>query len=124
MLNRKRVVLVGLDPTVVDYGKWPGLTPARLRAALDHDRAALQALGYETEVCYVDGGATAALTLQQALAGRPVAAVLIGAGVRTDPDCFHLFETLVNVAHRAAPEAALCFNTEPSDSLQAVQRWV
>jgi hypothetical protein len=50
--------------------------------------------------------------------------VLIGAGVRTNPDEFALFETLVNLVHAKAPQARICFNTGFTDSVAAVQRWV
>ena len=50
-------------------------------------------------------------------------AVLIGAGVRTAPDHFLLFEKLINAVHRHAPQAAICFNTNPTDTAAAVQRW-
>jgi hypothetical protein len=35
-----------------------------------------------------------------------------------------LFEKLINVVHQNAPTAKLCFNTKPSDTAEAVQRWV
>jgi len=49
--------------------------------------------------------------------------VVIGAGIRTIPADFLLFERLVNVVHRNAPGARICFNTKPSDTAEAVQRW-
>jgi hypothetical protein len=49
--------------------------------------------------------------------------VLVGAGVRLIPDNTPLFETLMNVIRRTAPDATLCFNTDPDDSVAAVQRW-
>jgi hypothetical protein len=50
--------------------------------------------------------------------------VVIGAGLRTHPEHFFLFEQLVNVVHACAPAAKLCFNTRPTDTLDAVQRWL
>jgi hypothetical protein len=50
--------------------------------------------------------------------------VAIGAGIRTIPAYFLLFERLVNVVQRAAPGAAICFNTKPSNTIEAVQRWL
>nr|MDJ0817067.1 hypothetical protein [Desulfobacterales bacterium] len=50
--------------------------------------------------------------------------VLVGAGVRLDPDHFLVFERLVNAVHRHAPLASICFNTNPGDTAEAVQRWV
>jgi hypothetical protein len=50
--------------------------------------------------------------------------ILIGAGVRTNPRNFMLFENLINVVHEHAPHARLCFNTLPSDTAEAVKRWL
>jgi hypothetical protein len=49
---------------------------------------------------------------------------LIGAGIRLIPSSFLLFEKLINVVHANAPQAKLCFNTKPSDTAEAVMRWV
>ncbi|MEM6849465.1 MAG: hypothetical protein AAF580_15605 [Pseudomonadota bacterium] len=50
--------------------------------------------------------------------------VLIGAGVRRDDDYFLVFERLVNVVHEHAPSARIAFNTGPTDTAAAVQRWL
>jgi len=50
--------------------------------------------------------------------------VMIGAGVRTVPSNFMLFEKLINVVHEHAPQAKICFNTMPNDTAAAVKRWV
>ena len=34
-----------------------------------------------------------------------------------------LFERVINAVHRHAPAAALCFNTNPNDTAEAVRRW-
>ena len=123
-MTRRRVLLVGLDPGVVDYGRLPGLTHELLRAAIDAAKAAVNARGYDAELCLIDTGATAERTLAAALAGAAWDCVLIGAGVRASPDHFRLFERLINVVHHQAPHAHICFNTNPADSAEAVARWV
>jgi hypothetical protein len=35
-----------------------------------------------------------------------------------------LFEKILNLVHTLAPDAKICFNTNPSDTLEAVQRWI
>ena len=35
-----------------------------------------------------------------------------------------LFETLINAVHKAAPGAAIAFNTRPEDSADAAARWL
>jgi len=124
MSQAKRVILIGLDPAVVQYDKYPGLNPEKLESLLRADEAALRDQGYDAAICFIDGGATAETTVSAALAATPPDVVLIGAGVRTDPDRFLLFERLVNLVHAEAQQARLCFNTGPTDSVDAVARWV
>jgi hypothetical protein len=74
---------------------------------------------------YVDGGNTAEVVLADTLANGGYDCIMIGAGLRTVPPYFLLFEKLVNVIHRQAPASTkLCFNTSPADTAEAVQRWV
>ena len=124
MTAKKTVLLIGLSPDVVDYAKWPSLTPEKLEAGLRADENSLIELGYDARICFVDHGETAEATVSQALTEIPFDCILIGAGVRTDPAEFSLFENLVNIAHEKAPAARICFNTGPTDSVEAVQRWV
>jgi hypothetical protein len=49
--------------------------------------------------------------------------VVIGAGVRCDPDYMFLFEKAINLVHDFAPGVHICFNTYPTDTKQAVDRW-
>ena len=42
--------------------------------------------------------------------------VVTGAGVRLPPNWLVLFDAAVNAIHRAAPQAAIAFNTRPDDS--------
>ena len=118
------VLLVGWSPDAVDYSKWPGLTPEKLKAAFESDRAKLEALGYDSELGLIDSAATAPDTLKRLLTEKPRDCLLIGAGVRTIPEYLQLFEALVNTFHTYAPNAKLCFNSGPFDSVEAVQRWV
>lgn len=124
MAATKTVLIIGLHPDVVDYGRWPGLSADKLTAALRADEARLSALGYRASICFIDRGETAESVVVQTLAAERPDCIVIGAGVRTDAEHFLLFEKLINVVHRHAPEAAICFNTGPTDSAAAVQRWV
>ena len=124
MSTDKSVLLIGLDPSVVDYSKYPGLTPEKLEAALRADEDRLREAGLDAAICFVDHGATAVDTVTAALAEKPYDVILIGAGVRCDPAEFLLFERLVNTVHEKAPTARICFNTGPTDSVDAVNRWL
>ncbi|HMS03305.1 MAG TPA: hypothetical protein PKE51_10040 [Gemmatimonadaceae bacterium] len=124
MNTKTTVLLVGWHPDVVDYSKWPGLTPEKLHAGLEGDRTKLDALGYDAELGLIRSAESAADALEALLSEKPRDCVLIGAGVRTVPEYLHLFESLVNTFHVFAPKAKLCFNSGPFDSVAAVQRWV
>lgn len=127
MKMKASVLLLGLEPDIVDYSKSPvpGLTAAKVRAALQADSAKLDALGYDAASVYVDDGATAEAVLEHALSANRYDCIMIGAGLRLVPPYFLLFEKLINVIHRHAPAATkLCFNTNPADTSEAVQRWV
>ncbi len=123
-MSEKKVVLIGWHPDVVDYSKWPGLTPEKLRAALEGDRDNLNSMGYSAELLFIESADTAYDTVTSKLGEQDYAAVLIGAGVRTVDEHFLVFEQLVNAVHASAPTARICFNTNPGDTAAAVQRWI
>jgi hypothetical protein len=125
MTRGKKVLLIGLDPKVVDYASLPTkLDEPTLRAGLDEDLRKLRQLGYEAEWLLIDRGATAEKVVAARLEKETFDCVLIGAGIRTVPPLLLLFEKLVNLAHEKAPRARLCFNNNPEDTPDAVQRWV
>ncbi len=119
-----KVLLIGLNPEVVNYEKWTGLTPEKLMMVLRKDEATLNDEGYEASLCFIDHGETAEETIRSTLGETQFDCVLIGAGVRTDPDEFLLFEKAINLVHELAPQSKICFNTGPTDSVDAVRRWV
>ena len=84
MVTKARVLLVGLEPEIVDYSKSPvpGLTAAKVRTAVEADSAKLQSLGYSVKSLYVDDGKTAEVALAHALATARYDCIMIGAGLR------------------------------------------
>jgi hypothetical protein len=124
MTAKKRVVLIGLEPRLADYSNHPGLTPEKLMTQLNADAASLNAEGYDAQLCLVDLGETAGGVVKRKLTEMTFDCVMIGAGVRTYPNHFLLFERLVNLVHQHAPSASICFNTNPADTAEAVRRWI
>jgi hypothetical protein len=125
MTHDKMVLMIGLDPKVVDYSHLPvKLDESTLRAGLATDEKRLRDLGYDARWLLIDRGETAEAVVSAALKEKAFDCVLIGAGIRTVPPLFLLFEKLVNLVHATAPHAKMCFNTVPDDTAVSVQRWV
>lgn len=122
--NNKAVAIVGWNPDVLDYSDWPELSAEKVRSALEHDRDQLNDLGYQASLLYIQDADSAAATVTQALQNSRYDCILVGAGVRIMPQHFIVFEQLINVVHQYAPDAKICFNTNPSDTAAAVQRWL
>jgi hypothetical protein len=125
MAHEKKVLMLGLDPKVVDYSHLAvKLDEPTLRASLAADEKRLRELGYDAKWLLLDRGETAEAVVSAALKEKTFDCVLVGAGIRTIPPMFLLFEKLINVVHAGAPHAKICFNTVPEDSAVSVQRWV
>jgi hypothetical protein len=123
------VLLIGLDPALIDfsdasYAAFPGLDSAKVLAGITADQERLKALGYDAQLCLTDFGHTAEAVVIARLKQKQFDCILIGAGVRTIPSNFILFEKLISVVHEHAPRAKLCFNTKPTDTAEAVRRWI
>jgi hypothetical protein len=117
------VLALGLDPKFVELPNNPELTPDIVRAFIEAQLERLRGLGYVVHSCLVDLGDTAEAMVSQHLRAQPIDCVVIGAGLRA-PDKLLLFEKLINVVHADAPKAKICFNTTPTDTAEAVKRWV
>lgn len=123
-MKGKRVLITGLHPSVVNYSKWPMLSVEKLTAAIEEEKTSLRELGYAPDICLYNFKTPPEAALKKKLSEAPFDCVMIGAGIRTDPDHFLMFEKLINVVHECAPAAKICFNTLPHDTADAVQRWV
>ncbi len=117
------VLALGLDPAFVELPGSPSLTPELVRAFIESQLQRLRDSGYEVVSCLVDLGNTAEAVTEQCLKSANFDCVVFGAGLHA-PERLLLFEKLLNLIHSHARNARLCFNTKPSDTLEAVQRWV
>jgi acetyl esterase/lipase len=104
---------------------WRGLLGARCgKAGTAAEFERLRGLGYEPDGCFVDLGETAETVVASRLRAKEYGCVIIGAGVRANPKYFLLFEKLLNLVHELAPKARIAFNTKPTDTVEAVRRWL
>jgi len=120
-----RVLLVGYDPETVDYSNpaYPaGMSAEKISAGIELALKQMTDRGWDNDVCYIRPDGTAGQTVERHLASASYACVVIGAGVRLPPESLLDFEAVINAVHRAAPNAAIAFNTRPEDSADAAAR--
>jgi hypothetical protein len=123
-MAKKTVLAIGIDPALVDFTALPQFTPEMFRFYIDAQIERVREMGYDVTSCLIDLGDTAEAVTSEALTSRDFDCVLIGAGLRQPPERLLLFERIINLIHRLAPNAAICFNTTPVDTTEAVQRWM
>jgi hypothetical protein len=120
----RRVLAIGIEPGNADDRAFPQLTPDLVRGYIEAQLLRLRGLGFEVTSCLVDLDATAEAGVAAALREERFDCIVIGAGLRQPSERLLLFEKVLNLVHRLAPEAAICFNTTPADTTEAVQRWI
>jgi hypothetical protein len=123
----KRVLLVGYDPESVDFtdpALPPGMTVEKVHAGIAVALKQFAERGWEGDVGFIRPDETVGPTVERQLASKSYDCVVIGAGVRLPPRGLALFEAVINAVHKAAPGAAIAFNTTPHDSADAAARWL
>ena len=122
-----RVLLLGYDPETVDFsdpGLPPGMTAEKVRAGIAVALKQFAERGWEADVGLFRPDETAGPTVASQLASKSYDCVVIGAGVRLPRRGLALFEAVINAVHKAAPGAAIAFNTRPDDTADAAARWL
>jgi hypothetical protein len=122
-----RVLLLGYDPETVDFSDPalpPGMTAEKVRAGIAVAMKQFAERGWDADVGFIRPDETVGPTVERQLASKSYDCVVIGAGVRLPPRGLALFEAVINAVHRAAPGAAIAFNTRPDDSADAAGRWL
>jgi len=122
-----RVLLLGYDPETVDFSDPalpPGMTAEKVRAGIAVAMKQFAERGWDADVGFIRPYETVGPTVERQLASKSYDCVVIGAGVRLPPRGLALFEAVINAVHKAAPGAAIAFNTRPDDSADAAARWL
>jgi hypothetical protein len=122
-----RVLLLGYDPETVDFSDPalpPGMTVEKVNAGIAVAMKQFAERGWEADVGLIRPDETAGPEVARQLASKSYDCVVIGAGVRLPPRGLALFEIVINAVHKAAPNAAIAFNTTPMDSAAAAARWL
>jgi len=122
-----RILLLGLDPETVDFSDPalpPGMTAEKVHAGIAVAVKGFAERGWESDVCSIRPDESAGPTVERQLLSTNYDCVVIGGGVRLPARNLALFEVLINTIRKAAPRAAIAFNTRPDDSADAAARWV
>ena len=120
-------MFVGQEPETVDFSDPalpPGFNAEKIHAGIAAGMRQMTERGWHADLCLIKPDKTAAAALEGQLATKLYDCVVIGGGIRIPPNSLLLFETLINAARKAAPNAAIAFNTRPEDTADAAARWL
>ncbi|MCC3770756.1 hypothetical protein [Streptomyces sp. UNOC14_S4] len=112
-------LVVGYDPRAI-----PGVDGKALLTALEAELARFGEHGIDAAMALIVFGESAESTLVESLTRHPWDVVVVGGGIRRTEPLLPLFEQVVNLIRRHAPQAAIAFNTSGGDSVEAARRWL
>jgi hypothetical protein len=120
MVSNLHVLVIGLDPYRVP-GPW---NPKPVADAIDIGMTALADRGFHAEACLVglDGSDDVEARVTAALLARSWDCVVVGGGIRKPEEQLELFESIINLICRHAPQAAIAFSHTPHDLADAAAR--
>ena len=124
-----RILLVGYDPETEDFSdpaRPPGLNAEKVQAGIKFGLEQMRERGWEVDLCLIrfqETAETAGPIVERQLRSAAYDCVVIGGGIRL-PNNNLVFEAVINAVHRAAPAAAIAFNSGPEESADAAGRWL
>jgi hypothetical protein len=120
MVSNPDVLVIGLDPYRVP-GPWD---PKPVGDAIEIGMKTLADRGFRAEACMVglDGSDDIEARVIAALQARSWDCIVVGGGIRGPEEQLELFESIVNLTRRHAPQAAIAFNHTPHDLADAAAR--
>jgi hypothetical protein len=125
--HMKKILVIGIDPNTIDFldpELVPGLTVEKIEAGMKMEQEKLLALGFETQFFLLGLNETDVSGLIRHLKQAKYDGIVIGAGVRVPQKTFVLFEKIINAVHEYAPGSRIVFNTLPTTTAEAIQRWL
>ena len=120
-----RILFVGQKPETVDFSDPslpPGFDAEKINAGIAVAVEKISERGWQGDTCMITPDEAGQATLEQQLKATTYDCVVIGGGLRIPPRGLVLFETVVNIIHKAAPDAVIAFNTRPEDTADAAAR--
>ncbi|MEU7576460.1 hypothetical protein AB0B50_02495 [Streptomyces sp. NPDC041068] len=113
------VLVIGYDPEAL-----PGNDAKAINEAFDKELARFAERGVDVDSAVVVFDEKAEPTLVAAPTRRPWDVVVVGGGIRKAEPLLQLFERILNLTRRHAPQAAIAFNTGVGDTLESAERWL
>jgi len=100
------------------------MEPEPVADAIDIGMTALADRGFHAEACLVglDGSDDVETRVTVELQARSWDCVVVGGGIREPEEQLELFESIINLIRRHAPQAAIAFNHTPHDLADAAAR--
>lgn len=122
--SRPAALIVGLDPATAPGSYFPAVDTAEAveRGIQDIPHAAGE-LGLDLDMFLIGRTDDIDARFREKVASGHYAVVVIGGGIRLEPSLTHLLETLVNGVLSQSPHSAICFNTGPETTIEAIRRW-
>ncbi|KAI8950860.1 hypothetical protein F4801DRAFT_578977 [Xylaria longipes] len=124
--GKKKILLTGIKTTaeIPPFFRDQFGTADEITAKLERDLARTQRNGFDCKPYQIDpNDAEVGLQgMEDELKSSVYEGVMIGAGVRLVPEQTHLFEKMVDVCRRVAPNIPFMFNSGPDTHCQALER--
>lgn len=120
-----KILFVGQKPETVDFSDPAlplGFNADKINAGIAVGVAKIEEHGWQGDTCMITPDTAGHAMLEKALGETSYDCVVIGGGLRLPPKSLPLFEAVVNIIHRAAPNAKIAFNTTPQDTATAAAR--
>ncbi|HEX7304186.1 hypothetical protein [Lentzea sp.] len=111
------VLLIGFAP-----GSIPGFEPGAVAASLDAGSERFAELGMAEDRCLLDFARPDTGTVLKCLQDKQYDCVVVGGGIRKPAEMLDLFQAVVNLVHWHQPQAAIAFNSGPTDSADWARR--
>jgi len=122
-----RILFVGQLPETVDFSDPslpPGFDATKIKAGIAVAIEKIEERGWHGDTCMITPNDAGCAMLEKALHDAAYDCVVIGGGLRIPPKGLVLFEAVVNIVHKAAPNTAIAFNTRPEDTAETAARQI
>lgn len=123
----KKILIIGIDPHTIDFANPEipqDLTIEKVEEGANATLEKLNSMGYDFELFLFETGATDLSDFENHLTQNNFDGIVIGNGIRSITTNFILFEQIINAVHTNTPKSKIIFNTMPTDTDEAVNRWI